>query len=76
MYTRRVAELRHEAWDRANGVAELFDELIAASACSGAGTHRDPANIQAELHEEIRDLRATLREARDEIEREARGLQP
>jgi hypothetical protein len=71
----RIVELCLEATDRVADVVEQLDEFIAATAHSGAGVHRDPVNILAELRGEVHDLRATLREQRDEIEREARGFQ-
>ena len=76
MHTPRIVELCLEACDRATEVAEQLDEFVVASAHGGAGTHRNPVNIFIELREEVHDLLATVREARDEVEREARGLQP
>jgi hypothetical protein len=76
MHTPRVAELCLEACDRAAEVVEQLGDYAIANAHGGAGVHRDPANILTELREEARGLLATVREACDEIEREARGLQP
>ena len=74
MITQRIAELCLEACDRAAEVVDHLDEYVGAAACQGAGICRDPANVLQELRGDARDLLAIVREARDEIEREARGL--
>jgi hypothetical protein len=76
MHTPRNAELCLEAAERAAEVVEKLDEYAAAKRAGGGGIHRDPCNVFRELREEARDLLATVREARDEIEREARGRRP
>jgi hypothetical protein len=74
MHTQRMVELCSEACDHAAEVVELIDEYAGSAGCDGAGICRDPANILSELREEALDLRAMLREQRDEIERLQRGL--
>jgi hypothetical protein len=74
MHTQRMAELCFKACDLVTEVVDQLEEFTAARAAGGSGTHRDPTNILAELQEEIRDLRAVVREQCDEIERETRTI--
>jgi hypothetical protein len=73
---RRTAELVQEVATIARDTHELFDEYETAVKQRGGGVSRDPASVLLELREELRDLLAAAREARDELEREAGVARP
>jgi hypothetical protein len=76
MQHERVHDLCLEVSDDATEIVDLLTEFRDALEHRGGGTRRDPAALLRELIEAAADLRGAAREARDEIERESRGLQP
>jgi hypothetical protein len=76
MHTPRTAELCHEGGDTWVHLKDHLEEFITANACGGCGIARDPAVVWLEIQDDVHALGSIMRELRDELEREVRGMRP